>query len=111
MKKYFGKPISVFVIVFNTSCNTSSKTLKENIQNTSGRAAKEEPSNPEETEIWKPIPPTVNPFGQNGVPSDAIVLFDGYNFDEWISAKDSTEVQWVLNGGGSMTVKDKTGDI
>ena len=70
-----------------------------------------EPTQPEETEIWEPIPAKVNPNGNNGAPSDAIILFDGTNFDEWISAVDSTEVKWTLNPDGSMTVKDKTGDI
>lgn len=70
-----------------------------------------EPTQPEETEIWEPIPAKVNPRGNNGAPSDAIILFDGTNFDEWISSVDSTEVKWTLNPDGSMTVKDKTGDI
>lgn len=70
-----------------------------------------EPTKPEETEIWEPVPAKVNPTALNGAPSDAIVLFDGTNFDEWISAVDSTEVKWTLNPDGSMTVKDKTGDI
>ena len=38
-------------------------------------------------------------------------MFDGTNFDEWISATDSTAVKWDLNKDGSMTVKDKAGDI
>ena len=71
----------------------------------------EEPTKPEETEIWEPVPPTVNPTGQNGVPSDAIVLFDGTNLDEWIMTRDSSAAVWHLNGDGSMTVNDKTGDI
>jgi hypothetical protein len=70
-----------------------------------------EPTKPEETEIYEPVPPTVAPFGNNGVPSDAIVLFDGSGFDQWMMLKDSTEVVWHLNEDGSMTVKDKTGDI
>ena len=69
-----------------------------------------EPTKPEETEVWEPIPPKVN-LSDNGVPSDAIVLFDGSNFDEWVHSKDSTAVQWHLNDDGSTTVKDKTGDI
>ena len=68
------------------------------------------PTKPEETELYTPIPPKVV-IDANGVPDDAIVLFDGKHFDEWISAADSTEVKWVLNTDGSMTVKDKTGDI
>lgn len=70
-----------------------------------------EPTDPKGTEVWEPVPPKVNPTAQNGVPSDAIVLFDGTNFDEWESAKDKGAVQWILNDDKSMTVKDKTGDI
>lgn len=69
-----------------------------------------EPTTPEATEIYEPVPPKVDQDA-NGVPSDALVLFDGNHFDEWISAADSTAVQWHLNGDGSMTVKNQTGDI
>ncbi len=68
------------------------------------------PTKPEETEIYTPVPPKVV-INEEGIPSDAIVLFNGKNFDEWISAVDSTEVKWLLNPDGSMTVKDRTGDI
>ncbi|MFI0428474.1 DUF1080 domain-containing protein [Mariniflexile sp. HMF6888] len=71
----------------------------------------QEPTKPEETEIWEPKPKVVIVDPETKIPSDAIVLFDGANFDEWISVIDSTEVKWVLNNDGSMTVKDKTGDI
>ncbi|MBT8264463.1 MAG: DUF1080 domain-containing protein [Muriicola sp.] len=70
-----------------------------------------EPTEPEETEWYEPVPPTVAPYEQNGVPSDAIVLFNGSNFDEWMMLNDSTEVSWHLNDDGSMTVKDTVGDI
>ncbi len=70
----------------------------------------EEPTKPEETEVYEPVPPMVA-VDENDVPSDAIVLFDGSGFDEWSMTNDSTEVVWHLNGDGSMTVKDKTGDI
>lgn len=71
----------------------------------------EEPTKPEATEYYEPVPPIVDPTGNNGVPSDAIVLFDGSGFDNWIMSNDSTAVVWHLNDDGSMTVKDKTGDI
>ncbi|MGB5376710.1 3-keto-disaccharide hydrolase [Muriicola sp.] len=70
-----------------------------------------EPTKPEETEIYQPVPPKVNPYIKNGVPSDAYVLFDGSTFDEWMMVNDSSEVSWNLNDDGSMSVKDKTGDI
>ena len=70
-----------------------------------------EPTKPEATEIYEPVPPKVVPGKNGAAPSDAIVLFDGTNFDEWISSEDSTAVKWNLNKDGSMTVKDKTGNI
>lgn len=71
----------------------------------------QEPTKPEETEIWEPKPKVVTVDAETKIPSDAKVLFDGTNFDEWISSVDSTQVKWILNEDGSMTVKDKTGDI
>ncbi|EAR16366.1 MULTISPECIES: 3-keto-disaccharide hydrolase [Robiginitalea] len=71
----------------------------------------EEPTEPEATEVYEPVPPKVDPYGQNGAPSDAIVLFDGGGFDQWQMVSDSSEVKWHLNDDGSMTVADKTGDI
>ncbi|WP_232520923.1 3-keto-disaccharide hydrolase [Flagellimonas nanhaiensis] len=70
-----------------------------------------EPTVPEATEIYEPVPPKVIPGKNGSAPSDAIVLFDGSNLDQWISAVDSTVAKWHLNRDGSMTVKDKTGDI
>lgn len=71
-----------------------------------------ESTNPKATELWKPIPPRVDPTAQNGVPNDAIILFDGTNFDEWMNAADSTGVKWILNKvEKSMTIplgKEKT---
>jgi hypothetical protein len=69
------------------------------------------PTKPEQTEVYKPVPPVVKPYAQNGAPADALVLFDGNGFEEWTMARDSSEVIWHLNGDGSMTVRDKTGDI
>ncbi|MEC8831263.1 MAG: DUF1080 domain-containing protein [Bacteroidota bacterium] len=70
-----------------------------------------EPTTPEETEFYEPVPPKVSPGNNGSAPSDAIVLFDGTSMDKWISSKDSTAAKWILNDDGSMTVKDRTGDI
>ncbi len=70
-----------------------------------------EPTTPEETEYYEPKVPVVTPNGKGAAPSDAIVLFDGSDFDAWISSNDSTAAPWHLNKNGSMTVKDKTGNI
>lgn len=70
-----------------------------------------EPTTPEETEFYEPVPPKVVPGTNGAAPSDAIVLFDGSNLDSWISTKDSTAAKWTLNKDGSMTVNNRTGDI
>jgi hypothetical protein len=70
-----------------------------------------EPTKPEQTEFYKPVPPKVTPGEDGAPPSDAIVLFDGTSLDNWISTADSTAAKWILNNDGSMTVKNRTGDI
>lgn len=70
-----------------------------------------EPTKPEETEFYEPAVPVVGPATDEKIPSDAIILFDGSSFDEWIHTQDSTAVKWHLNKDGSMTVNDKTGYI
>jgi hypothetical protein len=49
--------------------------------------------------IW-PEPPVVTPGEGNGPPSDAVVLFDGKNFDAWEGAKG-----WKVDPDGGFTVK------
>ena len=44
------------------------------------------PMKPEMTEIWEPQVPVVTPAEVLGdAPSDAIILFDGSNLDQWVS--------------------------
>ena len=69
----------------------------------------QEKMKPEDTEVWSPEPKVVTP----GVscaepPSDAIILFDGKNEDEWVSAEDHSPAQWVVHDG-IMTVKKGSG--
>jgi Domain of Unknown Function (DUF1080) len=66
---------------------------------------------PEETEVWQPVPTVVTPADTpNAPPSDAIVLFDGKNEDEWISAQDHTPAKWIV-ADGLLTVAKSTGNI
>lgn len=69
----------------------------------------QEKIDPKLTEIWEPKVKKVIPGYNNAPPSDAIVLFDGSDFDSWTGKGDI--VGWVLNEDGSMTVKPKTGAI
>jgi hypothetical protein len=67
---------------------------------------------PEETELWEPVPKVVTPgktFGDP--PSDAIVLFDGKNLDQWVTTNDTTApAQWTV-ANGILTVRKDKGNI
>src|SRR6202789_2668788 len=64
---------------------------------------------PEDTEVWTPVPKIVTPGATDAAPpSDAIVLFDGKNEDEWVSAQDHTPAQWIV-ADGIFTVKKAPG--
>jgi hypothetical protein len=66
---------------------------------------------PEETEVWTPVPAIVTPGATDAAPpSDAIILFDGKNEDEWVSAQDHTPAKWLV-GDGVLTVAKGTGNI
>jgi hypothetical protein len=66
---------------------------------------------PEDTEVWTPVPAVVTPGAALGAPpSDAIVLFDGKNLDEWVSARDGSPAKWIV-ANGIVTVNKPAGDI
>jgi 3-keto-disaccharide hydrolase len=66
---------------------------------------------PEDTEVWEPVPKVVTPAADCNAPaSDAIILFDGKNLDEWVSAKDRSPARWTVSGG-VVTVNKAAGDI
>lgn len=74
-------------------------------------AQSQEIDKPEQTEIWEPVPEKVNVL-ENGVPSDAIVLFDGSSLNLWQSANgENKPAGWTLNADGSFTVKSGSGHI
>lgn len=63
------------------------------------------------TEIYSPVPPVVTPASQPGAPpSDAIVLFDGKNLDQWVRVADGSPATWTV-ADGMMTVKKEVGNI
>jgi Domain of Unknown Function (DUF1080) len=69
-------------------------------------------TDPKATEVWEPKPRVVTPgTTAQKAPSDAIVLFDGSQLNEFIATKDSSAAQWVINKDSTMTVKPGAGDI
>jgi hypothetical protein len=67
--------------------------------------------NPKDTEVWEPVPTIVTPAPAPGAPpADAIVLFDGTNLDQWVSAKDKSPARWKV-ADGILTVDKTAGNI
>src|SRR5687768_6948384 len=65
---------------------------------------------PKDTEVWQPEPPVVSPGDDaSAPPSDAIVLFNGKNLENWVDAKGNV-ARWTV-GDGAMTVAKGTGDV
>jgi hypothetical protein len=66
---------------------------------------------PEDTEQWEPVPVKVSPGAKEGAaPSDAIVLFDGQNLDQWVMAKDGSPARWHLDNG-TLVVDKAVGNV
>ena len=61
--------------------------------------AQEKPK-PSDTEFYTPVPVVVSPGKTNAnAPSDAIILFDGKNLDQWVSVKDKSPAKWIVKNG------------
>lgn len=67
---------------------------------------------PEDTEIWEPKPPVVTPgdFVGRAPPSDAVILFDGTDLDEWVATRGGGPAGWTVQDG-VVTVNKASGDI
>jgi len=63
---------------------------------------------PQDTEVWEPVPKVVTPGPHNTEPpSDAIVLFDGKNLDNWVQASDQSPAKWSVADGVLTVNKEK----
>ncbi|RYY07159.1 MAG: DUF1080 domain-containing protein [Sphingobacteriaceae bacterium] len=66
----------------------------------------------EDTEFYEPVPKVVTPGKNNSEPpSDAIILFNGDNLNQWVSTNDSSKpAAWTV-GKDFFTVKKDAGNI
>jgi hypothetical protein len=98
--------LAAFMMLIAGSSSVFAQSLAAAQQTPSTSSAK-----PEDTEVWEPVPPVVTP-GANvaAPPSDAIVLFDGKNLDEWVSAQDKSPARWIV-ADGVVTVNKAAGNI
>lgn len=66
----------------------------------------------EDTEFYTPVPKKVTSAKTIGeAPSDAIILFNGKNLDQWVMTDDRTQpAKWIVSND-ILTVDKKTGNI
>ncbi|MBB5637948.1 hypothetical protein HDE68_003873 [Pedobacter cryoconitis] len=66
----------------------------------------------EDTEFYTPVPKKVTPGKTTtDAPSDAVILFDGKNLNQWVMTDDRTQAaKWTV-ADGKLTVNKKTGNI
>jgi hypothetical protein len=74
-------------------------------------AVRAQQGDPKATEVWAPVPKVVTPGASLGdAPSDAIVLFNGKNLDQWVMVKDNSPAKWFV-ADNIITVDKTTGNI
>lgn len=90
MKKTISQPLLLAICL----CSLYTETL----------AQADDKKTPESTEIWEPQPRIITPGERpSDAPSDAIMLFDGKNLDEWVSA-DGSAAKWTVKDGAFTVV-------
>lgn len=101
-KKYFLTLISVLT-AYTISAQSLSTPPKESPMK----------MKPEMTEIWEPEVRVVTPGKTDSeAPSDAIVLFDGKNLNQWVSSRDVRKpAPWKVVNGEYFEVVPRSGDI
>ena len=102
-------PAWLSIILTGFSLTTS---LAQEYPNTAPKSSPM-PMKPEMTEIWEPKVAVITPAKIVGnAPSDAIILFDGANLDQWVSEKDlSKPAIWKIVNNDHMEVVPNSGGI
>ncbi len=86
-------------------------TLAAGTANTAPETSPAPAGDPKDTEVWSPVPAVVSPGPELGSPpSDAIILFNGRNLDEWVATQDHSPAHWKV-ADGVITVEKTAGNI
>ncbi len=94
-----------FCVVLGLTVITSLSLVAQQTSTSPKKGAR---GNPKETEVWEPEPKVVTPGATDAAPpSDAIVLFDGKNLDEWVSTSDKAPAPWIVKDGVLIVSKAK----
>ena len=113
MRNLFIAVSAALLCFSNAYCQKDMSVVDTEVKQNAGVSSEyneKEPTKPEGTQFYEPKVPVVGK-DKNGIPRDAIVLFNGKSLSNWENADDQTEAKWIVNADGSMTVKNKTGNI
>ncbi len=101
MRTQFSKTLALAILAAAVPLSAQQQAKPE-------QSAAQATAKPEDTEVWEPVPKKVTPGANNTAPpSDAIVLFDGKNLDEWVSNRDKTPAKWTVANGVLTVNKEK----
>ncbi len=105
--KFLKLPICIMAIIFSIQVNA------QNGHSSKPPAESPMPMKSQMTEIWEPEVEIVTPAKDLGdAPSDAIILFDGKNLEQWVSQKDNTKpAPWKIIDNNHMEVVPDSGGI
>ncbi len=66
---------------------------------------------PADTEAYAPVPAIVTPGPRDSdPPSDAVILFNGGDLNQWVTTRDKSAADWIV-ADGVITVKKAAGNI
>jgi hypothetical protein len=111
MKKKLRIYVSGLTIMFAGLIQSQDISAQDAAANQNAAKEPVAAAKPEDTEQWEPVPVKVSPGAKEGAaPSDAIVLFDGQNLDQWVMAKDGSPARWHVDNG-TLVVDKAFGNI
>jgi Domain of Unknown Function (DUF1080) len=106
-KKFFLLSLSFLFALYNVSAQTAAEIAEK------AKTGKENAEKAKPTEVYSPIPKIVTPGNTDAEPpSDAIILFDGKNLDQWrADGSDTTKAAGWEVSEHIITVNKKAGGI